>query len=131
MKPGKHSDTRIKPFPSANGHGRYTTVTPERALVSVVTYNRYKFVTVSLPRRFRNGHFASKTVEPLLSPKPPPPPPPLPGTAVLRSNCCVVALTINLTPIPPQIPFRLPHPHFSCFPSVVLAWHSARVVRCT
>ena len=33
--PGKHSDTRIKPLPLANGHGRYITVTPERALVSV------------------------------------------------------------------------------------------------
>jgi hypothetical protein len=32
---GKHSDTRIKPLPLTNGHGRYITVTPERALVSV------------------------------------------------------------------------------------------------
>ena len=32
---GKHSDTRIKPLPLANGHGRYMAVTPERALVSV------------------------------------------------------------------------------------------------
>jgi hypothetical protein len=30
--PGKHSDTRIKPSPLTNGHGRYITVTPERAL---------------------------------------------------------------------------------------------------
>jgi hypothetical protein len=29
------SGTRIKPFSLANGHGRYITVTPERALVSV------------------------------------------------------------------------------------------------
>jgi hypothetical protein len=33
--PCKHSDTRIKPLPLTNGHGRYTTVTPERTLVSV------------------------------------------------------------------------------------------------
>jgi hypothetical protein len=35
--PGKHSDinTRIKPLPLTNGHGRYITVTTERILVSV------------------------------------------------------------------------------------------------
>jgi hypothetical protein len=33
--PGKHSDTRIKPLAFANGHSRYMTVTPERALASV------------------------------------------------------------------------------------------------
>jgi hypothetical protein len=33
--PGKHSDTRIKPLPLTNGHGRYMTVAPERTLVSV------------------------------------------------------------------------------------------------
>jgi hypothetical protein len=26
-----------------------------------VKYNRYKFVTVSLPKRFRNGRFTSET----------------------------------------------------------------------
>jgi hypothetical protein len=26
-----------------------------------VAYNRYKFVTVSLPKRFRNGRFTSET----------------------------------------------------------------------
>ena len=30
--PGKHSDTRIKPLPLTNNHGRYITATP---LVSV------------------------------------------------------------------------------------------------
>jgi hypothetical protein len=35
IKPGKHSYTRIKPLPLANSHGRYITVTPERAIVSV------------------------------------------------------------------------------------------------
>jgi hypothetical protein len=33
--PGKDSDTRIKPLPFTNGHGRYMAVTPERALSSV------------------------------------------------------------------------------------------------
>jgi hypothetical protein len=33
--PGKHSDTRIKPLPLTNGHGRYITVTPERTPASV------------------------------------------------------------------------------------------------
>jgi hypothetical protein len=35
ITPGKHSGTIIKPLPLANGHGRYMTATPERALVSV------------------------------------------------------------------------------------------------
>jgi hypothetical protein len=35
MFPGKRSDTRIKPLPLTNGHGRYMAVTPERELVSV------------------------------------------------------------------------------------------------
>ena len=67
--PVKHSHTRIKPLALAlaNGHGRYMTVTPERALVSCVRWGmavacgRYKFVTVSLPKRFRNGRFISET----------------------------------------------------------------------
>jgi hypothetical protein len=33
--PGKHSDTRIKPLPLTNDHGRYITVTTERTLVFV------------------------------------------------------------------------------------------------
>jgi hypothetical protein len=33
--PGKRSDARIKPLALANDHGRYITVTPERALASV------------------------------------------------------------------------------------------------
>jgi hypothetical protein len=50
----------------ASGHGRYITVTPERTLTCVrwrmaVTYNRYKFVTVSIPKWFRNGRFTSET----------------------------------------------------------------------
>jgi hypothetical protein len=40
--PGKHSDTRIKPLPLTNGHGRYITAAPGWTLVSVggmaVTY---------------------------------------------------------------------------------------------
>jgi hypothetical protein len=35
MIPGKDSDTRIKPLALTNGHGRYMTVTPERAIASV------------------------------------------------------------------------------------------------
>jgi hypothetical protein len=66
--PGKHSDTRMKPLPLTNGHGRCTTVTSERALVSIgdwgwtmaIAHDRYKFVTVSLPKRFRNGRFTSE-----------------------------------------------------------------------
>jgi hypothetical protein len=33
--PVKYAHTSIKPLALASGHGRYTTVTPERALVSV------------------------------------------------------------------------------------------------
>ena len=33
--PVENSHTRIKPLALASGHGRYTTVTPERELVSV------------------------------------------------------------------------------------------------
>jgi hypothetical protein len=35
IMPGRHSDTRIKPLPLANGHNRHIPVTPERKLVSV------------------------------------------------------------------------------------------------
>jgi hypothetical protein len=73
--PGKHSNTRIKPLPLANGHGRYTAAinraTTERILDSVgewplhVTYKRLKFITTSLLKRLvyvlRDGHFASET----------------------------------------------------------------------
>jgi hypothetical protein len=57
----------IKPLALASGHGRYITVTPERTLVScvrwgmAVAYSRYKFITVSIPKRFRNGRFTSET----------------------------------------------------------------------
>jgi hypothetical protein len=33
--PGKNSDIRTKPLPFTNGHGRYITVIPEQAPVSV------------------------------------------------------------------------------------------------
>jgi hypothetical protein len=64
--PVKDSHTRIKLLALASGHGRYITVTPERTLAYVrwgmaFTYSRYKFVTVSLPKRFRNGRFTSET----------------------------------------------------------------------
>jgi hypothetical protein len=35
MIPGEHSDTRIKPLPLTNGHGRYMAVTPERTIFTV------------------------------------------------------------------------------------------------
>ena len=60
--------TRIKLSLCYCGHGRYVTVTPERTLFScvrwgimAVTYSRYKFLTAPLPKRFRNGRFASET----------------------------------------------------------------------
>ena len=69
--PVKNSHTslthlRIKPLALASDHGHYITVTPERALVSVggwplQIYNRYKFVTVSLPERLRSVRFITET----------------------------------------------------------------------
>ena len=53
----------MKPLALASGHGRCTTVAPERAPVSVgrwgmaVACSRHEFVTVSIPKRFRNGRF--------------------------------------------------------------------------
>ena len=61
--PGKHSHTRIKPLALASGHGRYITVTPERALVSVGEWPLHiavKFLTVSLPKP-PSGGFGSET----------------------------------------------------------------------
>jgi hypothetical protein len=62
---------RIKPLALADGHGRYRciTVTPEQTtdtarweMAVAVTHNRYKFLTVSLLKRLRNGRFTSETV---------------------------------------------------------------------
>ena len=47
IKPGKHSDTRIKPLALASGHGRYITATPERALVPVGEWPLHITVTVT------------------------------------------------------------------------------------
>ena len=67
--PVKGSHTRIKPLALASGHGRYGTwplsYTRTGSFVRwrmAVTYNRYKFVTVSLLKRLRNGRFTSETV---------------------------------------------------------------------
>jgi hypothetical protein len=60
--PGKNSDTRIKPLPFTNGHGRYITVTTERTPVSVgewplhitvinLYYNRFTSETVTAVRK--------------------------------------------------------------------------------
>ena len=45
---GKRSDTRIKPLPLANGHGRYITVTPERKLMSVVEWPLHNIAVINL-----------------------------------------------------------------------------------
>jgi hypothetical protein len=44
-------------------HNRYTRTDTSVRWGMAVTYNRYKykFVTVSLPKRLRNGRFASET----------------------------------------------------------------------
>ena len=42
-------------------HNRYTRLGTCVRWGMTVTYSRYKFVTVSLPKRFRNGRFTSKT----------------------------------------------------------------------
>jgi hypothetical protein len=68
-KPGKHSEIRIKPLPLANGHDRYfiAVTHPNGKLCplgngrTAVTYSRYKFYTVSLPKRLRNGRFKFET----------------------------------------------------------------------
>jgi hypothetical protein len=44
MTPVKDSHTRIKPLALASGHGRYTTVAPERNLVSVGEWPLYMTV---------------------------------------------------------------------------------------
>jgi hypothetical protein len=54
--PGKHSDTRIKPLPLT-----YTRTDTFFCWGMAVAYNRYKFVTVSLPKRLCNGRFTSET----------------------------------------------------------------------
>ena len=42
-------------------HNRYTRTDTCFRWGMAVTYSRYKFVTVSLPKRFRNGRFTSET----------------------------------------------------------------------
>jgi hypothetical protein len=68
--PVKDSHTRIKPLALASGHGRYMlhnryTRTGTFSVGGMaVTYSRYKFVTVSLPKRFLKppcGGFRSET----------------------------------------------------------------------
>jgi hypothetical protein len=62
--PVKDPHTRIKPLTLASGHGRYITVTPKTVTCvrwgMAFAYSRYKFVTASIPKRFRNGRFTSK-----------------------------------------------------------------------
>jgi hypothetical protein len=44
MISGKHSDTRTKPLPLTNGHGRHVAVTPERTRASVGEWPLHKAV---------------------------------------------------------------------------------------
>ena len=54
------SHARIKPLPLASGHGLLhkgnTRTDTCFCWGMAVAYSRYKFVTVSLPKRFRNRH---------------------------------------------------------------------------
>ena len=64
----KHSHTRIKPLAVGFGqrprplHSRYRYTRTGTCVRwgMAIAYSRYKFVTVSLPKRFRNGRFTSK-----------------------------------------------------------------------
>jgi hypothetical protein len=62
IKPVKDSHTRIKPLALNNGHGSYITAYKPlhpnghfSCWRTAVTYNRYKFITVSILKRFSNG----------------------------------------------------------------------------
>jgi hypothetical protein len=67
MMPVKDAHTRIKSLALASGHGRYmlhnrhTRTDTHVRWGMAVTCDRYKFLSVSLLKRFRNGHFASET----------------------------------------------------------------------
>ena len=67
IKPGKRSDTRIRPLPClANGNGRCMAITTEQALLSVWEWPLHmnvgcKFITVSLLKRLHNDRFTSET----------------------------------------------------------------------
>jgi hypothetical protein len=65
ITPAKDSHTRIKLLDLASGYGRYMAVTPNGHFARwgiVVTYDRYKCVTVSIRERLRtgNGRFNSE-----------------------------------------------------------------------
>jgi hypothetical protein len=69
MTPVTDSHARTKPLALASGHGRHVAVAPERTLVFVGEWpsqrcSRHKLVTVSLPKRFRDGRFASEVKPP-------------------------------------------------------------------
>jgi hypothetical protein len=65
--PVRDSHIRIKPLALTSSHGRYMhyrytrTDACVRWGMAVACYSRYKFVTVSIPKRFRNGRFTSET----------------------------------------------------------------------
>ena len=54
--PGNRSNTRIKPLPLTNGHGRHTTVAPERTLFSVGEWPLHTTVINLKQFHFRNGY---------------------------------------------------------------------------
>ena len=58
ITPVEDSHTRIKPLDVASDHGRYRTITPERALVSVGEWPLHINITVAnlQPFHFRNGY---------------------------------------------------------------------------
>jgi hypothetical protein len=67
--PGARPDTRIKPLPLINGHGRYnidrytrtrTDTSPGNGRCTL--YSRYNFVTVYIPKRPRNGYLDPEVV---------------------------------------------------------------------
>jgi hypothetical protein len=62
----KHSNTRIKPLPLTNGHSRYLTVTPERALVFVGEWPLHitvvAFLQVRPPECFTHTAFLTTPV---------------------------------------------------------------------
>jgi hypothetical protein len=62
MTPVKDAHTRIKPLVLASGHGRYTTVTPERALGSVGECPLHVTVANVKPFHFRNGHATAVSI---------------------------------------------------------------------
>ena len=60
--PGKDPDTRIRPLTLTNDHGRYITVTPERALASVEECPLYIYPLNFWPFHFRNRRVTAVSI---------------------------------------------------------------------